>query len=54
MRAMPYAFSLKADSGYNQAIRWQQAFYSADTQIQVYPAVSAGGYDIIRCQTNKR
>ena len=47
MRAIPYAFFLKADSGYNKAIGREQAFYSPDTQIEVYPAISSGGYDII-------
>ncbi len=47
MGTMPYTFFLKADSGYNQAIGREQAFYLSDTQIQVYPAVPPGGYDIV-------
>ena len=50
---MPYTFHTEPDSGYNQAIEWEQAFNSADTQIEVYPAVPPGGYDIIRRKADK-
>ncbi|MDH6356113.1 hypothetical protein M2132_002476 [Dysgonomonas sp. PH5-45] len=49
----PYTLFSKADSGYNKAIRGKYAFYSANAQIQIYPLVSSGGYDIIRSKINK-
>jgi hypothetical protein len=45
---MSDTFFFEANSGYNQAIGWKQAFYSPNTQIEVYPAVSSGGYNIIQ------
>lgn len=49
----PYTLFSKADSGYNQAIRGKYAFYSADAQIQIYPLVSSGDYNIIRSEIHK-
>jgi hypothetical protein len=43
----------EAEPGDNNAIGWEQAFYSPDTQIKVYPAISPGGYNIIRCKPDK-
>ena len=51
---MPDTFFLIADPSDNKTIRWEQAFLSPYTQIKVYPAVSSGGYDVIRCQVYKR
>lgn len=53
MCSIPDSFFSKADSGYNKAIRWEYTFYLSDTQIQIYPLVSSGGYDIIRSEIHK-
>jgi hypothetical protein len=53
MRSMPYTFPAEPYPGDNKTIWREQAFHSPDTQIEVYPTVPAGGYDIIGCQTNK-
>jgi len=47
VRSVSYPFFTKAQSGDNQTIGWKSAFYSPDTQIQIYPAISSGGNDII-------
>jgi len=40
-------FFTETQSGYNQKIRWKDAFYLFDTQIQIYPAISTGGVIIL-------
>lgn len=50
---MSGTFFPKAEPSDNKAIGREQAFHSSDTQIEVYPAVAAGGYDIIGRNTNK-
>lgn len=53
-QSMPYTFFSEIDSGYNQAIGWKYAFYLSDSQIQIYSAVSSGGYCIIRSEIQQR
>ncbi|EYA47230.1 hypothetical protein M115_2934 [Bacteroides fragilis str. 3719 T6] len=47
VRSVPYPFFAKTQSGNNQTIGWESTFYSPDAQIQIYPAVSSGGNDVI-------
>ena len=53
MYSISYTFFSEADSGYNQAVGREYAFYSADAQIQIYPLVSSGNYNIIRSEIHK-
>ena len=47
---MSDTFFFEADSGDNKAIGRECTFFSSDTQVQVYTAVSSGAYNIVGCR----
>jgi hypothetical protein len=53
MCSVSCTFPAEPDSCDNKTIGREQAFYPPDTQIEIYPAVSSSGYDIVMCQADK-
>jgi hypothetical protein len=46
-------FPAEPNPGNDKTIEWKQTFYPPDTQIQVYPSVSSGGYNIVGRKADK-